>query len=256
MDEYKAFLEDLTIYFANSYGLYLDVSEAEFKTIEINKTKIMDYQFKDYVPIFSAITPYMNRKKYKIHWEASTMDLDTETVYWINSSKDDVRKLKIYNKSKQINDSFKIQTIDNKYMRIEYTLTNDKIKDSFSTVRVFEMTQDMLNKFFNENIKEDLQDSFDKALDASNKHLKKLYKEHTANKKRGYYREFLIQSKLTTANNKTIALLDKSQIENISKSELSKKCNMHNKYKKMIIEELKSYNYLKLFREVIDKFSM
>lgn len=62
ISEYRNKINNIKSYMQRIYGIYLDISEARFHTIELNITNEMMYPFHDYRMIFEAVRQKRNHK--------------------------------------------------------------------------------------------------------------------------------------------------------------------------------------------------
>lgn len=215
-DRYKSKLNIIKEYLANNYGIYISFTEARFRKIEINITESMDYEFEDYRVLFEAIRKERNLRVYP---NSSTYEsyLKTGTHYY--SSK--TQELKFYNKSREMNDYFKIKLDDHKIMRLEYKLTGyDKIADKLGTDKVLELTDEAIADFLNESVAVDVFKPIKKYIAKTNKALTKKYKQIKKQCKRGYIREFA-----NYCNSLDAEIFDIQQVLDIAKGDIVKSNN-------------------------------
>lgn len=247
ISEYRNKIENIKHYMQEIYGIYLDVSEARFNTIELNITNEMMYPFHDYTRIFEAVRKKRNHKKYpvvgikekKLHYET-----------YIFSNKGLTNQLKLYNKTEQLSYCFSIYRKE-QFMRFEYRLHSyDLIQNRLGTSRVSELTDQNIRDFLSKSIQEDIFKPVEAFLSDSNKKLEQTYKNLKKQYKRGYIRQFAQYSSQTQ-----IEILDMEQVIAIAKKDMTKSNNYSKNYKVIdeVMPSILKKNYEKL-SELKDKF--
>jgi len=196
------------------YGVYLDISEARFNTIEVNVTNEMMHTFHDYRMIFEAVRQKRNHKKYPV-FGLKEKKLQYET--YIFSNKSLTNELKLYNKTEQLAYCFSIYKKE-QFMRFEYRLHSyDLIQNRLGTDKLSELTDQAIRDFLCKSIQEDIFEPVETFINDSNKELDKMYKNIKKKYKRGHTRLFA-----NYCNGKEVAILDAEQIYNIVKKNTTK----------------------------------
>lgn len=209
ISEYRNKINNIKSYMQRIYGIYLDISEARFNTIELNITNEMMYPFHDYRMIFEAVRQKRNHKKYPV-FGLKEKKLQYET--YIFSNKSLTNELKLYNKTEQLAYCFSIYKKE-QFMRFEYRLHSyDLIQNRLGTSRVSELTDQNIRDFLSKSIQEDIFKPVEAFLSDSNKKLEQTYKNLKKQYKRGHTRLFA-----NYCNGKEVAILDAEQIYNIIK---------------------------------------
>lgn len=209
ISEYRNKINNIKSYMQRIYGIYLDISEARFHTIELNITNEMMYPFHDYRMIFEAVRQKRNHKKYPV-FGLKEKKLQYET--YIFSNKSLTNELKLYNKTEQLAYCFSIYKKE-QFMRFEYRLHSyDLIQNRLGTSRVSELTDQNIRDFLSKSIQEDIFKPVEAFLSDSNKKLEQTYKNLKKQYKRGHTRLFA-----NYCNGKEVAILDAEQIYNIIK---------------------------------------
>lgn len=241
--EYLEHLGRIRLYLIENYGITINVSEAKFKSIEINNTQQMAQPFQEYLPILEAIEPFISKKRFTHRLEVRRVNQQPNTVYFRNNQ----MTLKFYNKSNQLQElSF---TCEDNLLRIEYTLTNKGVSRQLKSNKIADINQNTIVTFFNESLFTDLVEPFNKAINSSNTKVIKLYHTVKKQKQRGAFREFIHRL------NASDILIDSQQLYDIATYEL--KHDTHKSRHKKIMEDLlnpKYQNVLNKFHELIDKF--
>lgn len=155
--EYRKHLQKVKKHLLDVYGVKVDMSNLRLRSLEINKTFKLDDNFSNYhraISLIMANLPHIMRTQND--WKVSgSAGIDYQTYYATTkrklSGKGRCLELKIYNKSKQLEN---IITLTDSYMRIEFKLIGaEKIKSTFGTNRFGSLTDLMINKFFNDQIR-------------------------------------------------------------------------------------------------------
>ena len=214
ISEYRNKIENIKHYMQEIYGIYLDVSEARFNTIEVNITNEMMHTFHDYRMIFEAVRLKRNHKKYPV-FGLKEKKLQYET--YIFSNKGLTNQLKLYNKTEQLSYCFSIYRKE-QFMRFEYRLHSyDLIQNRLGTDKLSELTDQAIRDFLSKSIQEDIFEPVEAYLSDTNKQLDKMYKNIKKKYKRGHTRLFA-----NYCNGKEVAILDAEQIYNIVKKNTTK----------------------------------
>lgn len=247
VSEYKNKLNNIKSYMQRIYGIYLDVSEARFNTIELNVTNEMMYPFHEYTRIFEAVRKKRNHKKYPV---VGIIEKELHNETYIFSNKGSTNQLKLYNKTEQLAYCFRIHKKE-QFLRFEYRLrTYDLIQNRLGTDKVSELTDQNIRDFLSKSIQEDIFEPVSKYISSSNTQLKKLYREIKAKHKRGYIRQFAQYS-----SQEQIEILDMEQVIAIAKKDMTKSNNYTKNYKVIdeVMPSILKQNYEKL-DELKDKF--
>lgn len=237
-EAYMLHLDNIKSYMKENYGITINVSEAKFKSIEINRTEQMNQQFQEYLPVIEACEQFMSNKRYSHKMTASDLRKQPSTVYFKNAQ----MTLKFYDKTKQLQE-LSIECKDN-LLRIEYTLHGMGVARGLLTNKVSELSQETIEQFFSESIAIDIIAPFNKAIANSNKKISSLYKQYHKQFKRGAFTKFLNSRELDDI------LLDVSQIEPIAVAEFTGKNSTY--YKKQVAQL--PQNVFSLYHELVRKF--
>ena len=247
ISEYRNKINNIKSYMRDIYGVYLDISEARFNTIEINITNEMMYPFHDYRMIFEAVRQKRNHKKYPV-FGLKEKKLQYET--YIFSNKGLTNELKLYNKTEQLAYCFSIYKKEN-YMRMEYRLNSyELIANRLGTDKVNDLTDEAIRDFLSKSIVEDIFKPVEAYINDSNKILKKMYTDIKKKHKRGYIRQFAQYS-----SQREVLILDMEQVVAIAKKDMSKSNHFKLNYK--IVDEVMPTvlkNNLDKLAELKDKF--
>lgn len=222
--EYILKLENIKNYLASRYGIYVSFEEARFKSIELNETSVMDYQFYDYEFIFKAVVNNRNHNKYSKFSKMGDGYYDEHSTIYVSSK---YQELKIYDKTKQMKAVYKMD-IEPNTMRIEYTLEGKAVANYLGSNKIKDLSDDTIKKFLNDSIKADIFNAMDKELKTTNKELTKLYQEVKSSMKRGYLREFFHRA--------SHIALDQAQVEAIALQDMKK--SGHYKKNKALLESI------------------
>lgn len=214
--EVKERLNEVERYLSDEYGILVDMDCTKLKTIEINKTIELDEEYPSYLRPLTTLQRLLPKSKQK---NAKTIGKAIETdqaqnndphksFYGGNSGE----KLKMYDKSDQINDRKKkkitsikreatkerqtstpnnwdeinerankeimsIAFIDGNYLRVELTLSSTKIKEVFGTNLVGKIDDESINDYFRDWIERNVRQKWELFQEKRQKKLKKVIKE-------------------------------------------------------------------------------
>ena len=216
----------------NQYGLYIDFTNAYFDELEVNKTAIMDRSFIEYDYLLTNIG-YLIKGRYTIATHREHEQLKQLEFY--NKS----IKGKVYDKSRQLQEQFKL-TLDKQYMRIEYCFKdNAKIINTFATRSIYKLTDEDIESFLNKQIYKELVKPLKEYIKASNKQLLSMAKQIKKEDKRKWISLFISQAiaERTNKNNGSLSLV--IDIEQL----------------KAVIKQLSPVNYAKSMKRLESTFN-
>lgn len=208
-DNYKKTLE----YINRMYGIELDVNGYKCESVEFNATIRTDREFKEYRYLLECLGACGTggKKKFKLS-NNYTKSYELECIKLWNKS----MELKIYDKSRQLNEVKETQINDN-YMRFEYTLkVQSTIERMLGTSELENITDTQIKSFILENLKKDLFDKYDDYLIEANKQLMKIAKKQRKLNTKTWGHKLLNNAITEKITDKPL-LLDFTQIENILK---------------------------------------
>ena len=167
VDDYKKQIENTKKYLTEKYGIYTDFENATINSIEINRTFKIDNSITDYKRPIELIAWNIPRKKrmdlIQDFKRKTENGLKTETFvitsrkikknkYEKTKRSKQYEELVFYDKTKQLE---KIIFLSKVYMRFEIKITGSaKIKKMIGTNKFYELTDQSINYFFNNEIKE------------------------------------------------------------------------------------------------------
>lgn len=220
--EYKEYISyQLIKYIKEKYGIIVDVSTAHIKQIEINTSFILEKHFYEYSRVIYLLMSLLKNylKKLNVHSNNSKNSWEEESFSRGNKS----RIIKIYNKSKQLNDKNSTLSQEDKelisnndIMRIEFSLLNNKaIKSAFDIVTLSNLTDNKLNDYFIHEFDDMFVKTYKKWLMNNRKQLLRLIKKHKANTPINWQHTFLNDCKSIEENSKIAMLLDINDLKDI-----------------------------------------
>ena len=228
ISEYRNKIKNIKNYIRDFYGVFLDISEARFNTIELNVTNEMVYSFHEYTRIFEAVRKKRNHKKYPV---VGIKEKKLQYETYIFSNKSLTNELKLYNKTAQLAYCFSIYKKEN-YIRFEYRLNSyELIENRLGTSKVSELTDKAIRDLLSKSIREDIFKPVEAYINDSNKKLDKMYKNLKKQYKRGYIRQFAQYS-----SQLEMPILDMEQVIAIAKKDMNKSNNYSKNYK--VIDEV------------------
>lgn len=180
VDEYLGQLIKIQEHLKNVYGIDADFSDATVKELEINRTFKLDGDFESYHrPINLIMTNLPSYMKNQMDYKKVTKGSSEYQTYYATSktTNKSTRYLlfKIYNKSKAIEH---IILITDSYMRVEFRLVGaEKVKKALGKNKFAELTDKIINDYFDEQIDKMIKKPFEKWQKDRNKYLVKLMKD-------------------------------------------------------------------------------
>lgn len=267
-NDYLNKVYDTINYIYNTYGIELDIENISFKTLEINKTFILNNEWSVYEEILQVFA-YLKPKRYK----ETKMFLD-ENLKQITIENKSIA-IKVYNKKRQLKQIKKWDSInpltfekiegftkgmnveDKGIMRIEIVLkTHKKIQQSLGDNKLNNIKQEDLEKFFDKEIMKSLVLNFDSYIEESNKKLRQIAKEEREKDIKKWVKAFFLESlgeKID--NNKNLDLVfDIEQLLNIIKEHTKSNYSRSKKNIEYYINKHENKkNNLKNMDEIINK---
>lgn len=181
--------ERLKEYIWNEYGILIKYEDAHYNFLEINNTVELEYDSLEYqkvLKLMSIIAP----KRYKSRNLWTDENNEVRGVFLENNS----MKIKIYNKSKQLEEEYKI-TLAKTYLRVEIVLKDSrKIKEVFGTTLIKEITEQKMIEYYLKTVNADIFEKIDKYIKSCDKELKKVAKEEQEKDMRKWTRSFLLRA--------------------------------------------------------------
>lgn len=162
------------------YGIFTDFSDISIKEIEVNRTFKLNGNFEDYHRVINLImTNLPTYLKNQMDWKKVEKGASEYQTYYATSQRSNKSKrfllFKIYNKTKSVE---KIVLLTDSYMRVEIRLVGtEKIKKALGTNRFAELTDQLINEYFDEQIQKMIVKPFEKWRIERDKYLLKLMKE-------------------------------------------------------------------------------
>lgn len=178
--EYVNQLIETQEHLKNVYGIEADFSDATVKELEVNRTFKLDGDFESYHrPINLIMTNLPSYMKNQMDYKKVTKGNSEYQTYYATSKTTNKSKrfllFKIYNKTKAIEH---IILITDSYMRVEFRLVGaEKVKKALGTNKFSEVSDNIINKYFDEQIDKMIKKPFEKWQTERNKYLVQLMKD-------------------------------------------------------------------------------
>lgn len=224
VDDYKKQIENTKKYLTGKYGIYADFENVVINSIEINRTFKIDSSISDYkrpIELISWNIPGKKRMNLIQDFKIKTENgFDTETFvitsrkikknkYENTKKSKQYEELVFYDKTKQLE---KIIFLSEVYMRFEIKITGSaKIKKMMGTNRFYEITDQNINRFFNNEIKELIIAPYASWKEKRDRNLLKMLKSQRSEK-----HDWVVNTLLVLANeelkNDVPFILDVSEI--------------------------------------------
>ena len=179
VDDYIDRLREIQDHLENAYGIIADFSDITVKEVEINRTFRLEGNFENYHRVLNLIMTNLpsylkNQMDYKKVVKGSS---EYQTYYATSKTTNKSKRyllFKIYNKTKAIEH---IILLTDSYMRVEFRLVGaEKVKKALKTNKFFEMTDELINSYFDEQIDKLIKKPYEKWQKDRNKYLVKLMK--------------------------------------------------------------------------------
>lgn len=232
MKQFLSKIDFIKQHLKDQYGLYIDFSNAYFDELEVNKTAIMDRRFNEYDYLLTNIG-YLIKGRYTIATHREHEQLKQLEFY--NKS----IKGKVYDKTKQLEEAFKL-TLDKQYMRIEYCFKdNAKIINTFATRSIYKLTDEDIESFLNKQIYKEFIKPLQEYIKASNKQLLSMAKQIKKEDKRKWISLFVAQAiaeRVNKSNGTLDLVIDLEQL-------------------KAVIKQLSPVNYAKTMKRLQSTFN-
>ena len=200
--QYLEKIEEARIFLKEEYGINVDFSRATFKSMEINKTIMLDDQFERYyrpIRLMMCLFPLQLRFKNEVEW--ANVDLRSKSVReykkdiptYTRDSGDKGIMIKVYDKSRQLRVKFQI-CIYKEYLRFEITLkSGEKIKKIFGDNLVRNVTDFKINMYFLEFIRKNVEIPYQKYCEGCKRELKKILQKYYEPCSRTWTRDVLAE---------------------------------------------------------------
>lgn len=178
--EYLEQLIKIQSHLEKDYGIIVDFSDITLKELEINRTFKLDWDFETYHRALNLImTNLPSYMKNQMDYKKVTKGCSEYQTYYATSKATNKSKryllFKIYNKSKAIEN---IILVTDSYMRVEFRLVGaEKIKKALGTNKFAELTDQIINDYFDTQIGKMLVHPFQKWKCDRDNYLLKLMKE-------------------------------------------------------------------------------
>lgn len=149
--EYYDYLLMVQKHLKQNYGIMTDFSDLRLRGIEINRTFQISSEFKTYHRVIELLWANLPKslKKQSEFREVQKEGIEHESYYATSrqsNKSDHYIELKVYNKTKQLQ---KIVVLEEQYMRVEIKLTgSQKIKNELKTNSFAELTDELINRYF------------------------------------------------------------------------------------------------------------
>lgn len=218
MEEFKLRLDTIREYLVNKYGVVADFMQATFKNLEINVTLPLKHKFKEYHRVFNLMmyNVVLRNSKPTLEFKAENKKNAEQEVTGI-CKKNNCLEVKIYDKARQLREQNKADLLG-EYMRLEITLlTTRKIREVFGTNRVYQITNKMIEQYFEKQCRKLLIKPYEKWKEKNREQLKKIMEEHRGKSERNWKANLLKQCSNLEQKNLLPVLLDIDDLLQIMK---------------------------------------
>lgn len=165
----------------DEYGIIVDFSNLKIREIELNKTFELGSDFASYSrPIRLIMSNLPTKFKVEGNWKSRSKEGQPVSTYISKTkSKKHYEEFKVYDKTKQLQEEFRI-TLDQKIMRVELTLSGVEKVKKIGTTSFAELTDELINSFFNEQMEKLIVEPLKKWKKSRDKELLSMMKQEKA----------------------------------------------------------------------------
>lgn len=179
-DDYVDKLRAIQDHLETEYGIVADLSDITVKEIEINRTFKLNGKVEQYHRVLNLImTNLPGQFKNQNEWKKVEKGSSRYQTYYATSRKVPTSKryvlFKIYDKTSELERTI---VLTESYMRVELRLVGaEKVKKALHTNRFFEMSDDLFNSYFDDQMEKMICKPFDKWKSTRDKKLLDLMKQ-------------------------------------------------------------------------------
>lgn len=257
MEEFKLRLGTIREYLVDKYGVVADFMQATFRNLEINVTLPLKHKFKEYHRVFNLMmyNVVLRNSKPTLEFKAENKKNAEQEVTGI-CKKNNCLEVKVYDKARQLREQNKADLLG-EYMRLEITLlTTRKIREVFGTNRVYQITNKMIEQYFEKQCRKLLIKPYEKWKEKNREQLKKIMEEHRGKSERNWKANLLKQCSNLEQKNLLPVLLDIDDL-----LQIMKETDRHGNYqrdKRSLLQQAELYTvYLnhdsRKFEEIFSK---
>lgn len=185
VDEYHSQLKKVKKYLIEKYGILASFRLSEIKSIELNRTFEIEHPFEDYhrvlkllideMPNMNIVSFFGQTSKDRKCFDEKIEKIGTYSA-WSSKKKSkskQYKKITFYDKGNQV----KVSVQDN-LMRVELMIKGSKnIRSAFGTDYFYDLRQDKIDKYFDEQIQKMIVAPIEKWKVNRNRYVLKLIKE-------------------------------------------------------------------------------
>lgn len=253
-----------------TYGILAGSNNLKYRSMEINKTIILDCDFQTYRRPMVLMMYLLPAKLRLTEADFSEPDVHPEKVddynrcistYTKSSGKKGI-SVKIYDKKNQLQSCFGILTTHN-YCRCEITLKcSTKIIKAFGSNDVDKITDQILNCYFNDFIDDNIVKPYKKHCQKRDIALRKILKDHYAPSSKTWTRDTLATIREMEIKNSVPFMLEISELilqTNCLKIDSKQsRCNLKDRFKKLCTEQNSIFicNDGQKYQELIEKLQL
>ncbi len=218
MEEYKLKLIRVQEHLEQEYGIIVDFTFAKFNYLEIQKTIELDYEFESYQRAIAMIMLSLPQKlhlKNNAIWQkyvnTSNGNIKLQNKTFVRSSGKRGFDVVVYDKSEDLRERCNIFVPDNRhYLRLELKLKSEKlIYSRLGTSSLWFLSDDIINSFYNNFVKECICESFESGVNKRIRALKRMYKDYESGTPAEVARKMLTKlSMMELADSETPLLFD------------------------------------------------
>ena len=203
---------------AADYGIVAIFDDIKYRSIEINKTIVLNDCFERYHRVLKLMMYLLpNNLRLQGEREFSKRDMPQQTRVtdfcrttetYCKSSGEKGLMVKVYDKTMQLEEAFRVRVLYN-YLRYEITLKSpNKINNVFGTNSVFLITDDMINDYFSNFVFQNIEKPFAEYKRQRDIAVYKILKKHYVPGSRKWVQNVIIELSHIEIKNEIPVILD------------------------------------------------
>lgn len=180
IEDYVEYLQEIEEHLLNTYGIHADFSDITLKEVEINRTFKLQSDFSNYHRVITLLMHNLpSYLKNQMDYKKNEKDnIEYQTYYATSQTANKSKRyllFKIYNKTKALEH---IVLLTDSYMRVEFRLVgSEKVKKSLGTNKFAELTDQIINDYFNAQVQKLIINPLQKWQQSRDKYLIQLMKQ-------------------------------------------------------------------------------
>ena len=216
IDQYKEKIFDTMFFLKEQYGITVDFEYLKIKSIEINKTIVLERPFEEYqnaITLLMYLLPGNLRLRENDYYDSDGHDRNVETyrrtidTYLKSSGKNGIT-VKIYDKTKQLFERFEI-IVCFQYLRYEITLKSQQsVCRALETNIIWDLSDKEINNYFMRFQEKNVNRVYLKHCQKRDVKLRQILKEYYVPKSKTWTREVMVRIREGMLHANVLYMLD------------------------------------------------